>query len=119
MDTLLEILDDLDVVRQKISQSEVSSRIIAKIKNTMSDRHSANKLFSQILSEYREGILPDVTAGWEDMSDKERDQLTRMNNFFCGLHYLVALADAAEATLKVWESIDAHSTSEKQCFGTQ
>ena len=28
-----------------------------------------------------------------------------MNNF-CGLHFLVALADAAEATLAVWECID-------------
>ena len=120
MDTLLEILDDLDVVRRKLSQSEVSSNIIAKIKNTMSDRHAANKLFSQLLSEYREDILSDVVAGWEDMTDKERDQLTRMNNFFCGLHFLVALADAAEATLKLWESsFEEDGSSEKQCSTTQ
>ena len=27
-----------------------------------------------------------------------------MNNFFCGLHYVVGLADCAEETLKVWEA---------------
>ena len=104
MDTLLEILDDLDEVRKKILQSEVSSSIIAKVKNTMSNRHAANKLFSQIMSEYRKDILPDVIAGWKDMCDEEHKQLTRMNNFFCGLHFSVALADAAEETLKLWES---------------
>ena len=30
-----------------------------------------------------------------------------MNNFFCGLHFLVALADAASATLQQWESIQS------------
>ena len=119
MDTLLEILEDLDVVRNKLSQSEVSSKIIAKIKNTMSDRHAANKLFFQILSDYREDILPDVVAGWQDMSSKEHDQIIRMNNFFCGLHFLVALADAAEATLKLWESSFEDNSSDKQSSSTQ
>ena len=102
---LVEILDDLNVVRKEIAKSEVSGKIISKIKNTMSDRHAAEKLFSQILSEYRQDILPDVVAGWNDMYDEEHEQLTRMNNFFCGLHFLVGLADAAEATLKVWSQL--------------
>ena len=38
-------------------------------------------------------LLPDVTENWPQMSEIERDQLTSMNNFFCGLHYLVGLAD--------------------------
>ena len=33
-----------------------------------------------------------------------------MNNFFCGLHYIVGLADCAEETLKVWEA----QTAEKE-----
>lgn len=59
LDTLLEILEDLDVVRKEIGESIVSSIIVSKMKNTMSDRHSAEKLFSTILSEYRASILPD------------------------------------------------------------
>ena len=34
-----------------------------------------------------------------------------MNNFFCGLHYVVGLADCAEETLKLWESHSAGDTS--------
>ena len=48
------------------------------------DRHAVE----QMLSDYRGSIL--VGTKW--------------NNFFCGLHYLVGLADSAEATLKIWES---------------
>ncbi len=83
----------------------------------MSDRHAAEKLFSQILSDYRQDILPDVVSGWQDMSDEEHDQITRMNNFFCGLHFLVGLADA---TLKLWESTLVEGSSpEKQTSDTQ
>ena len=41
-----------------------------------------------------------------------------MNNFFCGLHFLVGLADAAEATVKLWEarfnSVEASTSSGTQ-----
>lgn len=29
--------------------------------------------------------------------------MTRMNNFFCGLHYLVGLAESTDKTLSMWE----------------
>ena len=52
------------------------------------------------------------------MTEVEKEQLTRMNNFFCGLHFLVGLADTAEETVKLWE---AQSTSKESCAssGTQ
>ena len=43
-----------------------------------------------------------------------------MNNFFCGLHFLVGLADAAEATLKAWEAtLEDDDGMEKQSSGVQ
>lgn len=38
------------------------------------------------------------------MTDEEKETLTRMNNFFCGLHFVVGLADSAEEVMKVWEA---------------
>ena len=35
----------------------------------------------------------------------EQEKMVEVNQFFCGLHYLVGLADQAEACLKIWESI--------------
>ena len=46
LDTLVEILEDLDVVRKELGEGSVSSIIISKLKNTMSDRHAAEKLFN-------------------------------------------------------------------------
>ena len=34
----------------------------------MSDRHAAEKLFCQLLAEYREGILPDFVSNWNTLS---------------------------------------------------
>ena len=57
LDTLKEILEDLDIVHRELGCTEVSSMIVSKLKNTMSDRHAAEKLFNQMLSEYRADIL--------------------------------------------------------------
>ena len=118
LETLKEILDDLDVVHKQIGQDKVSSKIISKLKNTMSDRHAAEKLFNELLADYRADILPEVMANWSNVSESEREQLTRMNNFFCGLHFLVGLAECAEATLKIWEETHELSVSGKSS-GTQ
>uniref|UniRef100_A0A1X7UCF4 Uncharacterized protein n=1 Tax=Amphimedon queenslandica TaxID=400682 RepID=A0A1X7UCF4_AMPQE len=73
----------------------------------MSDRHAAEKAFNELLCDFRADILPTVAENWSSMTDEEKEQLTRMNNFFCGLHFLVGLADSAEEALKLWE---------EQCF---
>jgi hypothetical protein len=65
LETLLEILDDLGVVQKELGKSSVASTIVMKLKNTMSDRHSAEKLFSAVLCDYRASVLPDIVAGWE------------------------------------------------------
>lgn len=104
LDTLIEILDDIDTVCSTLGSSKVSGKILAKLKNTMSDRHAAEKLFSHVLSEYRANILPDIISDWNGLSEEEQQQFTRMNNFYCALHFVVGLAETAEATLKVWES---------------
>ena len=76
-------------------------------------------MFAQILAEYRANVLPDVVAGWEAMTVQERDQLTVMKNFYCGLHFLVGLADAADETLKVWESTIEDENEQVTSSGTQ
>ena len=105
------------MVQKQLGGSNISSKIIAKVKNTMSDRHAAEKLFNDLLSEYRAEILPEVMAGWPQVSEMEKEQVTRMNNFFCGLHFVVGLADSAEAILKLWE--ESHGLSSSKSSGTQ
>ena len=95
LETLKEILDDIDSVQLALGKQAASSKIVAKLKNTMSDHHTAEKLFNEVLEDFRAEILPTVAANWEQMTEIEREQLTCMNNFFCGLHFYVGLADTA------------------------
>ena len=117
LETLKEILSDLDSVQFALGKDTVSGLIVSKIKNTMSDRHSAEKLFNQLLEEYRSEILPLVTENWVEMNEIEKDQLTSMNNFFCGLHFIVGLADATEAVLKQWENSSEDFQQQSQQYG--
>ena len=103
LETLKEILDDIDSVQLSLGHQAVSSKIVSKIKNTMSDRHAAEKLFNEVLHDFREEILPNVVENWEDLTKTEKQQMTRMNNFFCGLHYLVGLAECTDKALSMWE----------------
>jgi hypothetical protein len=57
-------------------------------------------------------------TGWSEATETEKAQLTRMNNFYCGLHFLVGLAECAEATLKLWEATFELPTGGKSS-GTQ
>ena len=80
LETFKEILTDLDDVNAVLGKEAVSSKILLKIKNTMSDRHAAEKLFNDMLHNYRVQILPTVVENWENMDDAEREHLMRMNN---------------------------------------
>ena len=104
LDILKEILSDIDNIQMSLGKDAVSARIVALLKNTMSDRHAAEKRFNVMLYDYRAEVLPTVAQNWDELSEIEKEHLTRMNNFFCGLHFIVGLADTAEEVLKLWES---------------
>jgi len=72
LDVFTEILDDLNIVSRELGDNGVSQKLVLKLKNTMSDRHAAEKLFSQLLQEYRKDVLPDVVSGWDKMSQDEK-----------------------------------------------
>ena len=89
----------------------VANQIIKNIKNTMTDRCIVEKNVNTLLEQYRSTILPSVTAGWCDLSDEAKASLGRMNNFYCGLHYLVGLADQAQKCLAAWEKLHVQTSN--------
>lgn len=70
----------------------------------MSDRAATEKSFHTLLQQYRQEILSQVRDTWSDLTQEEQELCTSMNNFYCGLHLLVAMADATENVLKKFES---------------
>ena len=53
------------------------------------------KNFNCLLEDYRASVLPEVISSWNDLSTEEQSSMSSLNNFFCGLHLLVGMADAA------------------------
>ena len=101
---LKEILQEIETVCGG-TEPKMSQKILASIKNTMSDRHIVQKQFNLMLEEYRCKILPDVKEGWENLAEAEQERIKKINFYFCGLHYVVGLADQAEGALKVFDRL--------------
>jgi hypothetical protein len=56
----------------------------------MSDRACTQIKFNELLEDYRANILKEhLSESWDMMSDAEKSSVTKLNNFFCGLHVLV------------------------------
>ena len=75
--SLQMILADIEAV----AGDGIGDKILANIKNTMSDRHIVEKKFNGLLEDYRQEILPSVVAGWDALSKEEQLNLSSLNNF--------------------------------------
>lgn len=100
----LELFKDILSDFEETVGSEAKCKLLSSIKNTMSDRHIVQKNFNSLLEEYRANILPEITSSWQDLTSAEQQSMSSLNNFFCGLHLLAGMADAAASTLLQWEA---------------
>uniref|UniRef100_A0A8W8JEX1 Uncharacterized protein n=1 Tax=Magallana gigas TaxID=29159 RepID=A0A8W8JEX1_MAGGI len=96
LDTFKEILQDIADTRKETHPQSAGNEILCNIQNTMSDRAATELKFNELLESYREEVLPQVRADYNTMNDEEKETVSRLNNFFCGLHGLVHMANAAQ-----------------------
>ena len=83
--TFKQILSDLELVAGPNSGKLILSR--------MSDRHVVEK-FNEVLEDYCNEILPTIIQSWEQMIPDEQGSISTLNNFFCGMHMVVGMADS-------------------------
>ena len=103
--TFQNILDDINNV-SRCSENEVSQKILLNIVSTMSDRAATQKKFNELLEEYRRLVMmEDLGQAWIEMSEAEQLSISKISNFFCGLHALVHIADAAPKSLQEVDNI--------------
>jgi hypothetical protein len=102
LNLLKEVLGD---ITSSVEDENADKKVMKSIKNLMSDRCIVQKKFNEILQTYRQSILPEVVEEWDIMDDDEKSKVSRMNDLFCGLHYIVGLADQAEEALRVWDKL--------------
>ena len=105
LDVFKEILWDIDSVYYKPSNNTVSQNLLYQIRNTMSDRAATETKFNELLEAYRSEIVPALTDGWSELDEELRIKLTRLNNFFCGLHGMVHMAEVVNTTSKEVEAL--------------
>ena len=71
----------------------------------MSDRHIVEKKFKSVFQDYCASVLLNVVENLDAMNKDIQSNFIKVNEFFCGLHFLVGLADQTEATLKAWDRL--------------
>ena len=103
LNTFKTILDDISYVCS--TSSRLGMQILTQIKNTMSDRAATEAKFNDLLKAYREECLPKVVENWEDFTDAAKEKVIHMNNFFCGLHLLVSMAETISESFKGFENM--------------
>ena len=99
--TFKQILSDIELVAGPSS----GKLILSRIKNTMSDRHVVEKKFNDLLEDYCRDVLPTIIDSWEQMTPDEQSSISSLNNFFCGMHVVVGMADTTSSVLLRWESV--------------
>lgn len=105
-DTLLTLQNTLRTISTTCNNPNLGKQIICNLKNTMSDRASTEKLFNEILTEYRSSLLPEIVDNFDKLSEDDIISAKQMNNFFCGLHLLISLAEVTAKCLKPLENFD-------------
>ena len=67
------------------AEKNLFNRIISSIKNTMSDKHIAQKKFNSVFQNYRASVLPNVVKNCDAMNEEIQSNLIKLNNFFVAL----------------------------------
>ena len=102
-DTLTTLVDLIKKVSQVSGEPDLGEKIIVNLKNTMSDGASTEHLFNTLLEDYRATLVPKLVAGFEEFSVEQQAEVKQMNNFFCGLHLMIAFADTFSSIVKIEE----------------
>ena len=104
LNVLIDIFSEIEESLQS-SEENVSNKIISSIKNIMSDRHIVQKKINAVFQNYRASVLPTLFENWDTFSENIQENFIKFNDFFCGLHFLVGLADQTEIALKAWDKL--------------
>ena len=105
-DTLCTFKDILEDITEagKLCKSDVNKQILLNITSTMSDKAATQIKFNTLLEEYRTQIFEEkLRDAWDNINDLEKTSVSKLNNFLCGLHALVHIAESASSCLSEYE----------------
>ena len=100
-----ETLDEL--CKLSIDNKDEVHSLLAKFKNTMTDRCIVNKAHITKLEKWRSSILPKVTENWDELDDGIKQEMCTINDLYCGKHLVLNLQEYAAGALCEWEKIES------------
>ena len=110
LSTFKEVLEDISEA-SKLCDNDINKKILLNISSTMSDRAATQVKFNELLEDYRTEILQEkLEDAWNNMNELEQKSLSKLNNFFCGLHSLVHAAEDVSSCLIEFEKCVFGST---------
>jgi len=98
MKTFKQILNDIDI-RSEAADNEKSKNILGNIVAKMSDRAATDMKLGTLIEEVRKEVLPEVKAGYEELTEEEKADVGQLLVFSCGLHSLVHFAECCNNSL--------------------
>ena len=84
---------------------KIVDNFFSSVKNLMLDRCNTQKKFNKLFIDCRSTILPKIKTDWDTLSEHEKTKFLNVHEYFCRLHFLVALADTSESCLRLWEGM--------------
>ena len=76
----------------------------SSVKHLISDHCSTKKKFNKLFIKYRSKIHSKMRSDWETLLSNEQKGLVKFLDYSYGLHYLEAVWDTAEVSLKFLKS---------------
>lgn len=103
LQVLNETLRDLGQVSGSSDPENFARQMFLQLQNTMSDRASTCVKLNELISSYRNKLVPKLIENWDKLDVVQQAGHLRVRNFFCGLHLLVNFADTLSSVMKEFE----------------
>jgi hypothetical protein len=107
LDTMMELFNDIAEAfsGDPLKVREVAAELLSNVKNLMTDRHIVNKKFKELFEKARDTIFTDHLQGYTTMDNNQKERLTKLHSFYCGLHVLCNMGTIAAKSLLTFEEI--------------
>ena len=87
----------------EFAKKDFSENFFSSVKTLMSDQCNTQKKFNKLFIDYCSTVLPKIKSNWNGFNEGEKAKHLNVHQYFCGLHFLVILADTSEVCLNLWE----------------
>ena len=107
LEETISAVQELLTITDLADNEQKVNNLLLKMKNTMTDRCIVNKKLVRLLEDWREKTLPKVVESWDSLSLEIKENMTAINDLYCGKHVVLNLQEYAGSALSDWETVES------------